>query len=114
MSEVFNPDGISRRHAFSFWWSAAALGLAANATALTVSNSEGQTSGMERRGTGVRGAGSAATSGDGRTDRREEQRNSLGAAAPNSETSVRACPSARRVFRRDWESHSSSGHRCSC
>ena len=74
--ELFNPDVISRRHALSFLWSAAALGLAAAATVLTVSNSEAQTSGMERRGDRRTGRGERRDKRrTGRTDRREERRN---------------------------------------
>ncbi|MGO4678063.1 hypothetical protein AB4Z40_34920 [Bosea sp. 2YAB26] len=76
MSEVFNSDMISRRHALSFLWSAAALGVAAAATILTASNSQAQTSGMERRGDRRTGRGERRdTRRTGRTHRREERRN---------------------------------------
>lgn len=75
MSEVFNPDVISRRHALSFLWSAAALGLAGAATVLTSSPSEAETAGMERRGDRRTGRGERRdVRRTGRTDRREERR----------------------------------------
>jgi hypothetical protein len=49
MSEIINPEAISRRMALSLFGKVAALAVAASTTALTVSDAEAQTVGMERR-----------------------------------------------------------------
>jgi hypothetical protein len=51
MSEIIISEVISRRRALSLVGWAAALGLAAPAAVLMVSDAEAQTSGMERRQT---------------------------------------------------------------
>jgi hypothetical protein len=75
MSETINSEVISRRCALSLVGWAAALGLAAPAAVLMVSDAEAQTSGMERRG--ERRTGRQERRGErrtGRTERREERR----------------------------------------
>jgi hypothetical protein len=75
MSEIINSEVISRRRALSLVGWAAALGLAAPAAVLMVSDAEAQTSGMERRG--ERRTGRQERRGErrtGRTERREERR----------------------------------------
>jgi hypothetical protein len=49
MTAIIGPELISRRKALSLMGIAAALGLAAAPTVLTVSDAEAQTVGMERR-----------------------------------------------------------------
>jgi hypothetical protein len=49
MSAIIRSETISRRKAISLMGLAAAFGLAASAIALTVSDAEAQTAGMERR-----------------------------------------------------------------
>jgi hypothetical protein len=49
MSAIIKSEMISRRKALSLMGLAAALGLAAAPTVLTVSDAEAQTAGMERR-----------------------------------------------------------------
>jgi Ni/Co efflux regulator RcnB len=49
MSAIIKSEMISRRKALSLMGLAAAFGLAAAPTALTVSDAEAQTAGMERR-----------------------------------------------------------------
>src|ERR1700738_3292277 len=49
MSEIIKSEMISRRKALSLVGFAAAFGLAAAPTVLTVSDAEAQTAGMERR-----------------------------------------------------------------
>jgi hypothetical protein len=77
MSETIKSEAISRRKALSlFGEGAAALGVAAFYTALTVSGAEAQTAGMERRQerrTGRHERREARRTG--RTERREERRN---------------------------------------
>jgi hypothetical protein len=75
MSEIIISEVISRRRALSLVGWAAALGLAAPAAVLMVSDAEAQTSGMERRG--ERRTGRQERRGErrtGRTERREERR----------------------------------------
>jgi hypothetical protein len=75
MSETIISEVISRRRALSLVGWAAALGLAAPAAVLMVSDAEAQTSGMERRG--ERRTGRQERRGErrtGRTERREERR----------------------------------------
>ena len=76
MSEISISQVISRRRALSLMGWAAALGLAAPAAILTVSDAAAQTQGMERRG--ERRTGRHLRRQDrrtGRTERREERRN---------------------------------------
>ena len=76
MSEVTISQVISRRRALSLVGWTAALGLAAPAAMLTVSDAEAQTHGMERRG--ERRTGRHVRRQErrtGRTGRREERRN---------------------------------------
>ena len=49
MSEIIKSEAISRRRAFSLFGKVAAFALAASTTALTVTDAEAQTAGMERR-----------------------------------------------------------------
>jgi hypothetical protein len=75
MSEIITSEVFSRRRALSLVGWAAALGLAAPAAVLMVSDAEAQTSGMERRG--ERRTGRQERRGErrtGRTERREERR----------------------------------------
>ena len=65
-------DDSSRRGAFSFLGIAAALGLAVPATALTMSEAETQTAGMERREDQCAGRQDRRTASQ---DRREDRRN---------------------------------------
>jgi hypothetical protein len=49
MSEIIKSEAISRRMALSLFGKVAAFAIAASTTALTVSDAEAQTVGMERR-----------------------------------------------------------------
>jgi hypothetical protein len=49
MSEIIKSEAISRRRALSLFGKVAAFAVAASTTALTVSDAEAQTIGMERR-----------------------------------------------------------------
>jgi Ni/Co efflux regulator RcnB len=49
MSEIIKSEAISRRRALSLFGKVAAFAVAASTTALTVSDAEAQTVGMERR-----------------------------------------------------------------
>jgi Ni/Co efflux regulator RcnB len=49
MSEIIKSEAISRRRVFSLFGKVAAFALAASTTALTVTDAEAQTAGMERR-----------------------------------------------------------------
>ena len=49
MSEIIKSEAISRRMALSLFGKVAAFAVAASTTALTVSDAEAQTVGMERR-----------------------------------------------------------------
>ncbi len=49
MSEIIKSQAISRRRVLSLFGKVAAFGVAASTTALTVSDAEAQTAGMERR-----------------------------------------------------------------
>jgi Ni/Co efflux regulator RcnB len=49
MSEIIKSEAISRRRALSLFGTVAAFSVAASTTALTVSDAEAQTPGMERR-----------------------------------------------------------------
>jgi hypothetical protein len=76
MRETIKSEGISRRKALSLFGKGAALGVVAFSTALTVSDTEAQTVGMERRHerrTGRHERREARRTG--RTERREERRN---------------------------------------
>lgn len=64
MSEIIKAQPISRRRVLSLFGKAAAFGGAVSATALTVSDAEAQTAGMERR----------QERRSGRHERREERR----------------------------------------
>ena len=75
MSAIIKSETISRRKALSLMGLAAAFGLAAAPTVLTVSDAEAQTPGMERRQD--RRTGRHERRDDrrtGRTERREERR----------------------------------------
>ena len=75
MSAIIKSETISRRKALSLMGLAAAFGLAAAPTVLTVSDAEAQTAGMERRQ--ERRAGRHERREErrtGRADRREERR----------------------------------------
>jgi Ni/Co efflux regulator RcnB len=71
MSAITKSEMISRRKALSLVGLAAAFGLAAAPTVLTVSDAEAQTAGMERR-TGRHERRDERRTG--RTERREERR----------------------------------------
>ena len=64
MSEIIKSEAISRRRALSLFGKVAAFAVAASTTALTVSDAEAQTIGMERR----------QERRAGRHERREERR----------------------------------------
>ena len=64
MSEIIKSEGISRRSALSLFGKVAAFAVAASTAALTVSDAEAQTVGMERR----------QERRAGRHERREERR----------------------------------------
>ena len=49
MSEIIKSEAISRRRVFSLFGKVAAFALGASTTALTVTDAEAQTAGMERR-----------------------------------------------------------------
>ena len=75
MTEIIKSEAISRRRAFSLFGKVAAFAVAASTTALTVSDAEAQTAGMERRQ--ERRAGRHERREErraGRADRREERR----------------------------------------
>ena len=79
MSAIIKSETISRRKALSLMGLAAAFGLAAAPTVLTVSDAEAQTAGMERRQ--ERRAGRHERREErrtGRADRREERRTGTG------------------------------------
>ncbi|XIA64191.1 hypothetical protein ACFIOY_35675 [Bradyrhizobium sp. TZ2] len=85
MSAIIKSEMISRRKALSLVGFAAAFGLAAAPTVLTVSDAEAQTVGMERRQD--RRTGRHERRDDrrtGRTERREERR--TGTTAPAATT----------------------------
>jgi hypothetical protein len=76
MSEAVKSETISRRKALSLFGKGAVLGVAAFSAALTVSDAEAQTVGMERRQerrTGRHERREARRTG--RHERREERRN---------------------------------------
>ena len=76
MSEISISEGITRRRGLSFLWSAAALALAGAVSVLKVSNSQAQTTGMDRRQDRRSGRDDRRTERrTGRTTRREERRN---------------------------------------
>jgi len=76
MSAIIKSEMISRRKALSLMGLAAAFGLAAAPTVLTVSDAEAQTAGMERRhGRRTGRQERRTTRRTGRTERREERRN---------------------------------------
>ena len=88
MREIIKSEPISRRRAFSLFGKAAAFAVAASATALTVSDAEAQTVGMERRQ--ERRAGRHQRREDrrtGRHERREERRTGT-AAGTGTNTST--------------------------
>src|SRR6476469_8510065 len=75
MSEIFNSEAISRRKALSFFGKGVAFAAAVSTAALTISDAEAQTAGMERRQ--ERRSGRHERREDrrtGRADRREERR----------------------------------------
>ena len=83
MSEIIKSEAISRRRALSLFGKVAAFAVAASTGALTVSDAEAQTAGMERRQ--ERRAGRHERRDErrtGRTERREERR--TGTAAGTS------------------------------
>ena len=75
MSEIIKSEAISRRRALSLFGKVAAFPVLASTTALTVSDAEAQTAGMERRQ--ERRSGRHERRDErrtGRTARREERR----------------------------------------
>jgi hypothetical protein len=75
MSAIIKSEMISRRKALSVVGLAAAFGLAAAPTVLTVSDAEAQTAGMERRQERRTGRHERRDERrTGRTERREERR----------------------------------------
>jgi hypothetical protein len=75
MSAIIKSEMISRRKALSLVGLAAAFGLAAAPTVLTVSDAEAQTAGMERRQERRTGRHERRDERrTGRTERREERR----------------------------------------
>jgi hypothetical protein len=76
MSEIIKLEAISRRRALSLFGKAAAFAVAVSTTALTVSDAEAQTAGMERRqGRRTGRTERRQARRTGRTVRREERRN---------------------------------------
>jgi F0F1-type ATP synthase membrane subunit c/vacuolar-type H+-ATPase subunit K len=76
MNETIKSDAISRRKALSLFGKGAALGVAAISAALTVSEAEAQTVGMERRHERRTGRHERREARRiGRHERREERRN---------------------------------------
>ncbi|MDE5446364.1 hypothetical protein GWG65_34390 [Bradyrhizobium sp. CSA207] len=87
MSANIKSEAISRRKALSLVGLAAAFGLAAAPSVLTVSEAEAQTIGMERRQD--RREGRHQRRDDrrmGRTERREDRRTGTAGAAPAGTT----------------------------
>ena len=87
MNAIIKAEMISRRKALSLMGLAAAFGLAAAPTVLTVSDAEAQTVGMQRRQ--ERRAGRHERRDErrtGRTERREERRTGTTATAPAGTT----------------------------
>jgi hypothetical protein len=87
VNAIIKSEIISRRKALSLMGLAAAFGLAAAPTVLTVSDAEAQTIGMERRQ--ARRAGRHERRDErrtGRTERREERRTGTTATAPAGTT----------------------------
>ena len=75
MSEINKSQAISRRRALSLFGKVAAFGVAASTTALTLSDAEAQTAGMERRQERRAGRhGRREERRTGRHERREERR----------------------------------------
>ena len=84
MSETIKSEAISRRRALSLFGKVAAVPVMASIGALTVSDAEAQTVGMERRQ--ERRAGRHERRDErrtGRTERREERRTGTAAGAPD-------------------------------
>jgi hypothetical protein len=87
MSAITKSEMISRRKALSLVGLAAALGLAAAPTVLTVSDAEAQTAGMERRQERRTGRHERRDERrTGRTERREERRTGTTTTAPAGTT----------------------------
>jgi Ni/Co efflux regulator RcnB len=89
MSEIIKSEAISRRRAFSLFGKVAAFALAASTTALTVSDAEAQTAGMERRQERRTGRHERREERrTGRHERREERRTgtAAGTATPTGTT----------------------------
>ena len=87
MSAITKSEIISRRKALSLVGLAAAFGLAAAPTVLTVSDAEAQTTGMERRQERRTGRHERRDERrTGRTERREERRTGTTATAPAGTT----------------------------
>jgi hypothetical protein len=85
MNEIIKSQAISRRRALSLFGKVAAFAVAASATALTGSDAEAQTVGMERRQ--ERRSGRHERRDErrtGRTERREERRTGTDAGATTS------------------------------
>ena len=81
MSAIIKSETISRRKALSLMGLAAAFGLAAAPTVLTVSDAEAQTAGMTRRQERRTGRHERRNERrTGRTERREERRTGTPAA----------------------------------
>lgn len=76
MSEVFNSEGITRRRGLSLLWSAAVLALTGTAAVLKSSQSQAETTGMNRRQDRRTGRDVRRTDRrTNRTERRVERRN---------------------------------------
>jgi len=87
MSAITKSEMISRRKAISLVGLAAAFGLAAAPTVLTVSDAEAQTTGMERRQERRTGRHERRDERrTGRTERREERRTGTTTTAPAGTT----------------------------
>jgi hypothetical protein len=87
MSAITKSEIISRRKALSLVGLAAAFGLAAAPTVLTVSDAEAQTAGMERRQERRTGRHERRDERrTGRTERREERRTGTTTTAPAGTT----------------------------
>ena len=88
---IIKSEIVTRRKALSLMGLAAAFGLAATPTVLTVSDAEAQTAGMERRQERREGRHERRDARrTGRTERREERRTGTAAGAAPAATTTGA------------------------
>ena len=88
MSEIIKSEAISRRRALSLFGKAAAVPVMASMAALTVSDAEAQTVGMERRQD--RRAGRHERRDDRRTGRADDARSGAQGTATGASTNTGA------------------------